>query len=59
MSILAGTSVCVYLIFGAFAAYHLVDSRETVYIIYILKLLTVMCLYPFMALAAWAIKDME
>ena len=59
MSILAAASISVYLMIGAFAAYHLVDSRETVYITYILKLLTVMCLYPFMALAAWAIKDME
>ena len=59
MSILVVTSISLYLLFGAFAAYHLVDSRETVYMIYILKLLTVMCLYPFMALAAWAIKDLE
>ena len=59
MSILAAVSISVYLIIGGFAAYHLVDNRETVYVIYILKLLTVMCLYPFMALAAWAIKDLE
>ena len=59
MSIFAAASISVYLIIGGFAAYHLVDNRETVYVIYILKLLTVMCLYPFMALAAWAIKDIE
>ncbi len=59
MSFIAASCVGVYLLAGALVAYYLVDNRERVYIIYILKLLTVMCLYPFMALAAWAIKDME
>ena len=59
MSILAVTCVSVYLLFGAFVAYYLVDNQEAVYLLYILKLLTVMCLYPFMALAAWAIKDLD
>ena len=59
MSILAAASVSIYLIIGAFAAYQLVDNQEPVYLLYILKLLTVMCLYPFMALAAWSIKDLE
>ena len=59
MSILATASVSVYLLFGAFVAYYLVDNQEPVYLLYILKLLTVMCLYPFMALAAWAIKDLD
>ena len=57
MSILVVTSISLYLLFGAFTAYHLVDNQEPIYLLYLLKLLAVMCLYPFMALAAWAIKD--
>ena len=52
-------AVAGYLLTGIFISSVLVDKNEPNYAIYIMKVLVVMCLYPFMALAAWAIKDLE